>query len=317
MRFKSETVKKLRGRLLNAWWRQTGVAAPTETSFAYPPATEVEAAFTRSYPQRATYGAVDQVDAAIEPLISAGLLNSSDRRWNGETSVNYPAGSVYVLEQASVISRQGILYDQDGVVLESLGGGALASVFDAGRPRRYLPRPRKVSGNLLVMARGVAQRNYYHWTFDMLSQLRLIEQAGITVDYVAAPKRHSFAADSLRLLGFKRSQIIPVGHYTHLRADQLIVPSVACYYPHPAGVAYLHKQMDSQRWSHTRTEKRLKLYIARRRLSSRHIVNEAELFASLKPLGFQRVYLENLSLQKQIQLFQQADAVVGPHGAGF
>ncbi|UUO04953.1 glycosyltransferase family 61 protein [Blastopirellula sp. J2-11] len=316
MRLKSEAIKKLRSRLLNAWWRQFGVPAPTGRCLDSPIDFCLEEPTRQSYPRRTMCGATDQVDHAVESLISTGLLNEADRNWNGESTIDYPQGGIALLEQGSVISRQGVLLAPKHGVLENLGGGSLASISGVGTSFTHLPRPRRIDGNVLVMTRGLAQRNYYHWTFEMLSQLRLVEQAGVSFDYVAAPKRHAFALESLQLLGIERSQILPMGRYTHIQATQLIVPSVACYYPQPAGVDYLREKMQFQSWSHYEHDKRIKLYIARRRHSSRHIVNDAELFAALKPLGFRQVYLEDLPLKKQIQLFQQASVVVGPHGAG-
>ncbi|EAQ79280.1 glycosyltransferase family 61 protein [Blastopirellula marina] len=317
MRLKSETIKQLRCRLLNTWWRLFGVPAPRGGCLDSPLDFCLEEPARQSFPRRTMFGAVDQVGQDIEALISAGLLYETDRDWNGESTIDYPPGGVTLLEQGSVISRQGILFTPKHGVLENLGGGSLAAVSGVGTSFTHLPRPRRIDGNVLVMTRGLAQRNYYHWTFEMLSQLRLVEQSGVSFDYVAAPKRHAFASESLQLLGIERSQILPMGHYTHIQAKQLIIPSVACYFPQPAGVAYLREKMQTQAWSHYERDDRLKLYIARRRFTSRYIVNEAELFAALKPLGFQQVYLEDLPLKKQIQLFQQAGVIVGPHGAGF
>ena len=47
------------------------------------------------------------------------------------------------------------------------------------------------------------------------------------------------------------------------------------------------------------------------------MVNEAALLALLDRFGFTRCFLEALCLAEQIALFAAADAVLGPHGAGF
>ena len=62
------------------------------------------------------------------------------------------------------------------------------------------------------------------------------------------------------------------------------------------------------------TGKRHRIYIARK---SRGLKNERELLSRLEPLGFKKVYLEKLSFLEQVQLFAQAEYVVGVHGAGF
>jgi hypothetical protein len=59
-----------------------------------------------------------------------------------------------------------------------------------------------------------------------------------------------------------------------------------------------------------------RLYISRRNASARRVRNEEALMNRLRPLGFQRYDLETYSLPKQIQLFEEAEFVVAPHGAG-
>lgn len=48
----------------------------------------------------------------------------------------------------------------------------------------------------------------------------------------------------------------------------------------------------------------------------RYILNEDELFDRLKSKGFKRYILEQISLEEQIELFYDAEYIVGAHGAG-
>lgn len=50
--------------------------------------------------------------------------------------------------------------------------------------------------------------------------------------------------------------------------------------------------------------------------NGRHILNEEELLEVLKPHGFERYELENLSISEIIELFYDAEIVIGAHGAG-
>ena len=50
--------------------------------------------------------------------------------------------------------------------------------------------------------------------------------------------------------------------------------------------------------------------------SQRCILNEDELFSVLQPYGFRKYVLEHMTIEEQISLFYDADAVVGAHGAG-
>ncbi|TWT34875.1 glycosyltransferase family 61 protein [Blastopirellula retiformator] len=317
MRFNTDGFRRIRNIALRAWWKGFGVAAPTKVCHEAKPQIEVEPASQYEYGQRTMYGAIDEVGPAVEQMIAGDHLSVHDRQWNGESTIDYPASGISFLDQGSVVGRSGILISPEHGVMEDLGGSSLASLLDNEAPPSHLPRPTKVKGDVLAMTRFLAHRNYYHWTLEMLSQLRLLEQADVSYDYVAASKRRAFARQTLELLGIPAEKIVLTNHYTHLQADRLIVPSAGHFYPQAEGVRYLRERMRRQSWSHYDRDDRLKLYIARRKSLSRNIVNEEELFAQLEPLGFQKVYLEYLPLKRQIQLFQRAGVVVGPHGAGF
>ncbi|MBO9998485.1 MAG: glycosyltransferase family 61 protein [Cyanobacteria bacterium SID2] len=63
-----------------------------------------------------------------------------------------------------------------------------------------------------------------------------------------------------------------------------------------------------------------RIYISRSKsasgLKKRHILNEEELFAELQKFGFERYILENYTLEEKIELFYDAETVVGAYGGG-
>ena len=58
-----------------------------------------------------------------------------------------------------------------------------------------------------------------------------------------------------------------------------------------------------------------RLWLSRRGVASRGVVNEEEVLELLLPHGFVSVQTETLSLAEQIALFRGATHVVAPHGA--
>lgn len=60
-----------------------------------------------------------------------------------------------------------------------------------------------------------------------------------------------------------------------------------------------------------------RLFISRKRSRSRRCLNEDQIYAQLKPYGFQIVSLEDLTVQDQLLIFHESVVVVGAHGAGF
>ncbi|MEX1112296.1 MAG: glycosyltransferase family 61 protein [Candidatus Andersenbacteria bacterium] len=66
-------------------------------------------------------------------------------------------------------------------------------------------------------------------------------------------------------------------------------------------------------------QKQNRIYITRRSQAyrrRRHVVNEEELLAALRPHGFKAVALETLSISEAVELFYDAEIVIGAHGAG-
>ena len=59
-----------------------------------------------------------------------------------------------------------------------------------------------------------------------------------------------------------------------------------------------------------------KIYVSRNKSQRRKISNEKELLAVLKNYNFKTLYLDNMSFEKQINIFSNAKYVVGLHGAG-
>lgn len=63
--------------------------------------------------------------------------------------------------------------------------------------------------------------------------------------------------------------------------------------------------------------KKERIFISRQKASnSRHILNEDEVFNFLQALGFKKYTLEDMTIPEQIELFYDAEIVLGTHGAG-
>ncbi|BDA73773.1 hypothetical protein CAL7716_079390 [Calothrix sp. PCC 7716] len=63
--------------------------------------------------------------------------------------------------------------------------------------------------------------------------------------------------------------------------------------------------------------KNKRIFISRRQAyNQRHIINEAEVIQTLAIYGFEVYTLEKMSINEQIELFYDADAVIATHGAG-
>ena len=233
------------------------------------------------------------------------------------TSIAYAAERLAVVPHGRVFSNKGLVVTPDSLQIQDFSGGAFQGLFEhAFVHQGLLPKVRRVPGKVAVLATGLGDCNYYHWTVENLPRIRLIEEAGISADCYFLPGRHRFHRDSLELFGIPSKNQILANEYTHVQADELVITSMVRSEITPENASFLYHRMANMNWSKTKSTKRLRIYVARRRRSWRHVVNERILLSELSRYGFQRYFLEELPLRTQIQLFQQAEFVIGPHGAG-
>ncbi len=273
-----------------------------------------------SYPQRV----VDFAESEVRRLQQEGIVNSSILREEiaGTLSVDSNRQFLATLKNGRVFSKWGIVMTDDNVAIDEVGPVGFAnqnsdiSLFSYhGR----LPSAQRIRGRVAVLARVCASNNYYHWLVDVLPTIRELSHSPKPIDYYFTYNDTKFHRQSLLQLGIRPEQIIPATRYAHIEADELLFP-MSERSPCFAG------QHDYLRDRYANENDAIAapfgsggrhVYISRARCRWRQVVNECELLEQLKPLGFSAHTLEELSFREQVSLFQQADVIVGPHGAGF
>ncbi len=170
-----------------------------------------------------------------------------------------------------------------------------------------------------LLSGGGAQYNYYHWLFDALPRLKILElspyQDQIEYYYIPDMKPH-FKAATLNYFGIHGDKIIDSTNYPHITAQAIIatthpnipelgsVPLWICKFLQETFIKDLPKATDKR------------ILISRKKATKRRIMNEDELFAHLEPLKFERVFLEELAFEEQVHLFNSSTVIISPHGAG-
>jgi hypothetical protein len=177
--------------------------------------------------------------------------------------------------------------------------------------KRFLPRIYHATSPVLTLATGW-QGAFYHWCFEVLPRLHLAEKAGHSSCLLYVEANFPFQKESLELLGIKAHQMINAHEYEAVYAPQLIIPSIP-HTPTTWACNFLREQFLPK----ITKRSPLRLYVSRSDASRRRILNEAEVLDLLKKYHFECVHLSKLSFKEQVELFYRAEAVVGPHGAGF
>lgn len=162
---------------------------------------------------------------------------------------------------------------------------------------------------------------YFHWMADCLPKIEHLhyyeEVTGRKPTVLISSDPPQWKVDSLEAVGYSRSdwQEWDGGCRTF---DRVAVPSLPRTgdFVAPRSVTWLaetirsHIDLSSDAGGD-------RIYVSRKRCSSRYVVNEDELLEELDDYGFDSYVLEDLSFREQVDLFSGAEIVIGPHGAGF
>ena len=181
-----------------------------------------------------------------------------------------------------------------------------------------LPPARFYDARLAVLAHADAYGNFAHWIFDVIPKIGLLERTvGLSnIDLFAVGHTgRGYQLETLQSLGIPQDRILQFTPRSHLRARELIVPSVANYNnvsQHPSTVAFLRQKFLTA----TPERSGRRLFISRGDASFRRLIGEAALLEKLTALGFEAIKLAGVSLAETARIFSTAEVVVGPFGSG-
>ena len=176
-----------------------------------------------------------------------------------------------------------------------------------------------------VLIGGPIDGNYYHWVLNWLSRLATLkslapdiyhdEDVAILMDEAVQASPY---ADCIRASGVAWSRIIWTRRTTNYLVEHAVLVSFGNQHAvQPEMVAELRDMLDAL--GANRTGRRRRLWVSRQALGPhrRRIANIDDVEPVLAKHGFEPVVLERLSLDDQVSLFREAEAIVGVHGAGF
>ncbi len=259
---------------------------------------------------------------------SLALMNLPDN-WRPSTPWD---PTVHTIDHAAIHSSAGIVALSNGEVIEDTfdhsdpladgyqrrHGYELPTENGEARPEGGVvsmpPPQRHLAGrhlSLLMPGGG----NPFHWLIMNLARVGLLDDAdiaGLTAILVPA-ELGPVARDSLdrdaRLPDLPRHE---VARGIGVSVDSLVLPWRVASGDgmHPAGISHLRRLYPATGPRHRR------LYIDRRGAPARALSNEGEIVDLLAARGFLPVRLETLTMGEQARLFQEAEIVVAPHGAG-
>lgn len=199
------------------------------------------------------------------------------------------------------------------------------SVLIKGTPRIL----KKISGPLLcILTGGGGNNNYWHWMFDVLPRIGLVEEYFYLSQFKAfliPSSNYKFQIESLKLLGIK-DNFFSSKDYKHVYSENIFATNHPWQHSKSA-----HKDIENiPRWISEWLRKKFlqyksnkkfydRIYIDRSdsKFNERKIVNEKKIKNFLLKKKFKILKLSSFSFIDQIAIFNSAKIIVGNHGAGF
>ena len=259
---------------------------------------------------------------SVQITQSAETVSLSDEIWPTlHQPFEYETSSVWVAQipRARILGGNIAVMTQDGVVLEdvSIDWGSIQGNHRVMR-QLWLPKKKRISGQVAVLA-STGSANYFHWLFDVLPRLEILRKSGFlqnpNLSFILERPLNTFQRESLRYYGFELPRVFFLEDFPHIECEEMVLPSLPGRIGDvpPWVCDFLRNPLVGL--SPT-TNKKNMYFITRRKTTSRNLLNEQLLLDSLASFGVQAVEPQDLTFSEQVDLFANADVVIGTHGAG-
>ena len=204
-------------------------------------------------------------------------------------------------------------------------------IFTKGTPRLQ----KKIKGKVLsLLTGGAGNDNYSHWLFDVLPRINICENI-IELDkidfFLLPDNKRKFQIETLEILGIPQRKQISSVNFRHIISKELYVTNHPVLLTNDATKDIQNIPLWISEWLKKKFIKKninekvnfsKKIYIDRGDSISnikdlRSITNEEKVKQFLLQDGFKIIKLGDLHFKDQVLTFNNADIIVGLHGAGF
>jgi capsular polysaccharide biosynthesis protein len=180
---------------------------------------------------------------------------------------------------------------------------------------------------------GNGASNYYHWLIEILPKMEFVNQLG--QEFAKYPllisesaKKHKSFQDSLKFFAHGRP-VIYLDDKKYFTVQNLVTfttpsnipfnltteeaPRIEDFKISPDSVHYIREEILSRHIPKKTPNRRI--FLTLENLSRKY--NEEEVFKVFERLGFEKVYIDKLSFQQQVDMMQEAEMIAGPTGAAW
>ena len=236
------------------------------------------------------------------------------------TKYSVNARFVAAIPRSEIVGQDGLVVLPDSSFAAEIANGAQNLTADTdyltfSRHTRRIPKAGKHFSFLMKWCRS---GNYYHWIHDiLLKSYPVLDMLPPDAKFIVPTDLSPFQHETLRLMGIRPEQLEYFdGKGVLVLEEHYFSPPVTWSgYDSAAANVWLRDKIFAN-CNIVSPKSTRRIFISRARAQHRRILNEQPMLSFLEPLGFQKYLLEEMSFREQVELFSQAEIVVGQHGAG-
>jgi len=182
---------------------------------------------------------------------------------------------------------------------------------------------------------GFGSHNYYHFTIEIMSKFNYINSMDHYIDYPIFIDEIVYKVPQFKQilddLNSRNFQIIPLEKNVQVNVNELVYFSDCAWMPinlkkntsmelkdcllSEGAITYvrdsvLHDKMHVENNKYSKN-----IFLARKTMANKRLVNEEDVSNILINYGFEVIYPENLSFREQVQVFGNAQVIIGTTGA--
>lgn len=241
---------------------------------------------------------------------------------------HYPAPFVLDIQDGKILGRHALVTTDDNqIIAESLFNHLpYIEAFSSGQihyPQTASELIKQMTYHadyeIVFVLANYFENAFYHWMLESLPRLWLLQEyqqmTGYDVPILLSHPLPEFVKESLDIFGIKD---VIFWDATRAKANNLLMPMAinGTGIPSPRILQAVSQQLVSGIPEKVQFDSP-RIYISRKNSMKRRIINEELVVNFVREHGFDVFTLETLSFAEQIALFQQAEVVIGAHGAGF
>ena len=280
--------------------------------------------YYQAHPEKTGVGYQVLIPAHPETITPPWTMTGTLPPTYRQREFHVPAAFCYQIPAARVASPYGDVIAPDGQLIYDGAKECGRNPQERSVCTLKFPTAKVIDQTVGVIAGVKGGSNYYHLLVDVLPKIYLLKQSQfwseIEVFYM---NKFLPGLRKLKIIletaGLAEKNIFWADAYSHIQAKSVVATSLTglpgmSYFKPRWVFEFLRSTYLPQ--AQSPDSPRTKLYISRSRANFRRVLNENEVLDYLLPLGYEPVWLEDLSFPEQVGLFQQAEEIIAPHGAG-